>query len=163
MRTNRRMRLYLDDLRSRKVDAESLLPQRVPGDLELVQAGECVLLRRVAQKPLRTVSEFPHWTAVECLANKLSMNDMLDPRLSRGVPLVLLMGGLLLAERFARQLAHFPGRYNVIVSYDGEACSVRFHKVRAGEHWLAADLEEYPEEGVLVIDAGAERPPALQA
>jgi hypothetical protein len=40
---------------------------------------------------------------------------------------------------------------------------VRFHKVRAGERWLAADLEEYPEEGVLVIDAGAEGPPALQA
>jgi hypothetical protein len=164
MRTNRRMKAYLDDLRSREVSAESLLPERMPGDLELVQAGECVLLRRVAQRSRRMIADLAHWTNVECLVNKLSMNDMVNPRISRGVPLVLLMGGLLLAERFARQLAHFPGRYNVIVSYDGEACAVRFHKVRAGERWLSEDLEDYPDEGVLVLDAGAQvaaQPPLL--
>jgi hypothetical protein len=159
MRVNRRMRAYLDDLRSREVEAHSLLPERMPGDLELVQKGECVFLRRIAARPLRTLADFSHWTSVECFANKLSMNDMVDPRLSRGVPLVLLMGGLLLAERFARQLAYFPGRYNVIVSYDGESCSVRFHKIRAGERWLSDDLEDYPEEGVLVLDAGGAEPP----
>lgn len=158
MRTNRRMRAYLDDLRSRNVEAESLLPERLPGDLELVQKGDCVLLRRVSRRRLAGAAALPHFTSIECAANKLSMNDMVDPRLSRGVPLVLLMGGLLLAERFARQLSFFPGRYNVIVSYDGEACAVRFHKVRGGERWLADDLEDYAEEGVLVIEAGAEAP-----
>ncbi|GAC1542113.1 MAG: hypothetical protein NVS2B9_09150 [Myxococcales bacterium] len=156
MRTNRRMKAYLDDLRSREVSAHSLLPERMPGDLELVQAGECVVLRRVTQRPPRTLADLAHWTNVECLVNKLSMNDMVNPRLSRGVPLVLLMGGLLLAERFARQLAHFPGLYNVIVSYDGEGCAVRFHKVRAGERWLLDDLEDYNDEGVPVVAAGAQ-------
>ena len=162
MRTNCRMRTYLSDLRSREVLAQSLLPDRMPDDLELVQAGECVLLRRVARRPLHKLADFAHLTSVECFANKLSLNDMIDPGLSRGVPLVLLLGGLLLAERIAKQLANFPGRYNVIVSYDGEGCVVRFHKVRAGESWLADDLEGYAEEGVLVIEAGASSLRALE-
>jgi len=50
----------------------------------------------------------------------------------------------------------------VILSYDGESCAVRFHKIRAGERWLMDDLEGYVDEGVLVFEAGGEAPvPAL--
>jgi hypothetical protein len=32
------------------------------------------------------------------------------------------------------------------------ACTVRFHKVRAGQVWLKDDLESYKEEAILVMD-----------
>jgi len=77
-------------------------------------------------------------------------------------PLLLLTAGLLTARALSIELARLPGRFNVIVSYDGDCCAVRFHKIRAGQRWLAEDLEEYVDEGVLVFEAGQEAPmPAL--
>jgi hypothetical protein len=35
---------------------------------------------------------------------------------------------------------------------------VRFHKIRAGQRWLAEDLEGYVDEGVLAFEAGRETP-----
>ena len=66
------------------------------------------------------------------------------------------------ARVISRELAHYRARFNVIVSYDGDTCAVRFHKIRAGQRWLAEDLEGYVDEGVLVFEAGTELPlPAL--
>ena len=56
-------------------------------------------------------------------------------------------------------LARYPGRFNIILSYDGDSCAVRFHKIRARQRWLVEDLEEYVDEGVLVFEAGSATPP----
>ena len=41
---------------------------------------------------------------------------------------------------------------------------MRFHKIRAGQRWLADDLDGYVDEAVLVVEAGAEAAwPALLA
>jgi len=153
------MARYLEDLRSREVEAA--LPQRGP-DVQIVEAGGCYLLRGFASKPHLRPIDFPDQTRLECSANRLRMESMLEPRLVRSCPLLLLTAGLVTARVLCAALAQFPGRFNVILSYDGESCAVRFHKVRAGERWLLDDLEEYVDEGVLVFDAGPDAPlPAL--
>ena len=102
--------------------------------------------------------DFPDETALECSANKLRMETMLDARLVRSCPLLLLTAGLLTAQVVSSALARYGDRFNVILSYDGEGCAVRFHKIRDGQRWLAEDLEGYVDEGVLVFEAGEQRP-----
>jgi hypothetical protein len=159
MKFNRRMERYLQDLRSREVEA--VVPPRGP-DVQIVEAGGCFLLRGFVSNPHLSPVDFPDQTALECSANKLRMEAMLDARLVRSCPLLLLTAGMLTARIVSLALARYPGRFNVILSYDGECCAVRFHKIRAGQRWLAEDLEGYVDEGVLVFEAGQQTPvPAL--
>lgn len=161
MKLNRRMQGYLDELRSRSIDAEPLLPGKWP-DLGLAQVNGFVLLDSFRRKPSLRPADFDGPSALEACANKLLMEKMLDPRLVAACPLLLLTAGLLMAEAVSRKLAAVPGRFNVIVSYDGESCAVRFHKVRQGERWLSEDLETYVDEGVLVVQAGPGLKPFAQ-
>ena len=159
MKFNRRMERYLQDLRSREVEA--VVPPRGP-DVQIVETGGCFLLRGFVSNPHLSPVDFPDQTTLECSANKLRMEAMLDARLVRSCPLLLLTAGLLTARIVSIALARYPGRFNVILSYDGEGCAVRFHKIRAGQRWLAEDLEGYVYEGVLVFEAGQQTPvPAL--
>jgi len=155
------MERYLADLRSREVEADLPLPGRGP-DVNIVEAGGCFLLRGFAKRPHLSPADFPDQTGLECSANKLKMEAMLDSRLVDSCPLLLLTAGLLTARALSRELSRHAGRFNVILSYDGEGCAVRFHKIRAGQRWLLEDLESYVDEGVLVFEAGPEQPlPAL--
>jgi hypothetical protein len=154
MRLNRRMEGYLKDLRSREVAADLPLPGRGP-DVHIVEAGGCFLLRGCAKRPHLSPADFPDQTGLECSANKLRMEAMFPQRIVLSCPLLLLTAGLLTARLLAAELAQHEARFNVIVSYDGESCAVRFHKIRAGQRWLAEDLEGYVDEGVLVFEAGS--------
>jgi hypothetical protein len=149
------MKRYLGDLRSRNVAAEPLLPAKWP-DLSVAQVGDVVLLESFCKKPSLRPADFEVASALECCANKLQLEKMLDPRLVLACPLLMLTGGLLLAGEVSRRLTALPGRFNVIVSYDGESCAVRFHKIREGESWLCDDLETYVDEGILVVEAGGD-------
>jgi hypothetical protein len=155
MKVNLRMRRYLADLRSREVDASA-----VPAgpEVHVVAAGDLCLLRGFVKKPHLALSDFRDETALECCANRLRMEAMVEPRLARTAPLLLLTAGLVTAGAMAAALRKLKGSFNVIVSYDGEGCAVRFHKIRAGQHWLMDDLEDYEGEGVLVFEAGPEQP-----
>lgn len=163
MKLNRRMARYLQDLRSRAVGAG--LPPAGPGpQVQVVEAGGCFLLDGFVKKPHLSPADFPDATGLECSANKLRMEALFPARLVVSCPLLLLTAGLLTARLLQAELSRLPGRFNVIVSYDGESCAVRFHKIRAGQRWLSEDLEGYADEGVLVFEAGLEVPlPALLA
>ena len=155
------MERYLTDLRSREVEADFPAPGKGP-DVQIVETSGCVLLRGFVKKPHLSPSDFPDQTGLECSANKLRMEAMFPARLVHSCPLLLLTAGLLTARALSVELARLPGRFNVILSYDGESCAVRFHKIRAGQRWLAEDLEGYVDEGVLVFEAGQQAPlPAL--
>ena len=155
------MERYLADLRSRQVDADLPIPGKGP-DLAVVQAGGCFLLRGFTKRPHLSPADFPDPTNLECSANRLLMDGMFDAHIIDSCPLLLLTAGLITARALSRELQQHAARFNVIVSYDGDSCAVRFHKVRAGERWLADDLEGYVDEGVLVFEAGADMPmPAL--
>ena len=156
VKLNARMGRYLEDLRSREVEA--VVAPRAP-DIQIVEAGGCYLLRGFVKKPHLSPVDFPDQTGLECSANRLRMESMLEPRLVRSCPLLLLTAGLLTARAISAALTRFPGRFNVILSYDGESCALRFHKIRAGERWLLDDLEDYVDEGVLVFEAGPDAPP----
>jgi hypothetical protein len=155
MKVNLRMRRYLADLRSREVGA-SAAP--AAPEVHVVEAGGLVLLRGFIRKPHLALSDFRHETALECSANRLRMEAMVEPRLARSAPLLLLTAGLVTAGAMAAALRKLEGSFNVIVSYDGEGCAVRFHKIRAGQRWLMDDLEGYEGEGILVFLAGPEQP-----
>jgi hypothetical protein len=161
MRLNRRMERYLADLRSREVEAGFPVPGRGP-DVQVVEAGSCWLLGGFVKKPHLSPADFPDATGLECSANKLKMEAMFPPRIVASCPLLLLTAGLLTARALSVELSRYPGRFNVILSYDGDSCVVRFHKIRAGERWLSEDLEGYVDEGVLVFEAGSAAPmPAM--
>ena len=153
MKLNRRMQGYLEELRSRNVDAAPMVPGKWP-DLTVQQIGDIVLLDSFCKKPSLRPSDFGAASALECCANKVLVERMLDPYLVYVCPLLLLTGGLFIAEQVSKRLTGLPGRFNVIVSYDGESCAVRFHKIREGESWLCEDLESYVDEGILVVEAG---------
>jgi hypothetical protein len=156
MKFNRRMGRYLQDLRSREVEA--VVPPQAP-DVQIVEAGGCFLLRGFVNKPHLSPADFPDQTGLECIANRLRMESMLEARLVRTCPLLLLTAGLLTARAMSSALSRYPGRFNIILSYDGDGCAVRFHKIRARQRWLLEDLEEYENEGVLVFEAGSMTPP----
>jgi hypothetical protein len=155
VKLNRRMQGYLGELRGRNIAAAPLAPGKWP-DLSVQQIGDVVLLDTFCKKPSLRPSDFYAASALECCANKVLVERMLDPHLVYVCPLLLLTGGLFIAEQVSKRLIGLPGRFNVIVSYDGESCAVRFHKIRDGEKWLSEDLESYVDEGVLVIEAGAD-------
>jgi hypothetical protein len=161
VKLNRRMQRDLGELRSRSIDAEPLLPGKWP-DLSLAEVNGFVLLDSFRRKPSMRPADFEGPSSLEACANKLLMERMLDPRLVAACPLLLLTAGLLMAEALSRKLALLPGRFNVIVSYDGESCAVRFHKIRPGQRWLSEDLESYVDEGVLVVEAGPGLTPFAQ-
>ena len=156
MKFNRLMGRYLEDLRSREVEA--VVPPQGPV-VQIVEAGGCFLLRGFVNKPHLSLADFPDQTRLECSANRLRMESMLDTRMVRTCPLLLLTAGLVTAKAMSAALARYPGRFNIILSYDGDGCAVRFHKIRARQRWLAEDLEEYVDEGVLVFEAGSATPP----
>jgi hypothetical protein len=161
MRLNRRMQRYLADLRSREVEAALPSPGKGP-DVQIVEARGCFLLNGFVKKPHLSPADFPDATTLECSANKLRMEGMFPARIVASCPLLLLTAGMLTARLLSVELARREARFNVILSYDGESCAVRFHKIRAGERWLLEDLEEYADEGVLVFEAGRDAPaPAL--
>lgn len=155
------MERYLADLRSREVEAG--LPSAGKGpDVQVVETGGCWLLGGFVKKPHLSPTDFPDATCLECSANRLRMETLFPPRLVLSCPLLLLTAGLLTAQLIASELARHEGRFNIILSYDGESCAVRFHRIRKGERWLAEDLEGYVDEGVLVFEAGQNaRAPAL--
>ena len=151
------MENYLRDLRSREVETGFPSPGRGP-DVQVVETSGCWLLGGFVRKPHLSPADFPDATCLECSANRLRMETMFPARLVLSCPLLLLTAGLLTAQLLASELARHEESFNIILSYDGESCAVRFHKIRAGERWLAEDLEGYVDEGVLVFEAGQNAP-----
>jgi len=86
---------YLADLRSR--DVEAVVPPRVL-DVQIVETGGCFLLGGFVKNPHLSPKDFPDPTRLECSANRLRMETMLDARLVRTCPLLLLTAGLLTAR-----------------------------------------------------------------
>lgn len=87
-------------------------------------------------------------TGNECFFNKLHMEDYLDEcDLDK-----MLDYGISYAKHLSKKLTLLnEGQFNVILSYDEETCTIRFHKCREGEDYLAQDLEGYLLDAVLVV------------
>lgn len=87
-------------------------------------------------------------TGNECFFNKMHIEDYLDELDSDK----LLDYGISYAKHLSKKLSQLnEGKFNVILSYDEETCTIRFHKCREGEEYLAQDLEGYLLDAVLVV------------
>lgn len=75
---------------------------------------------------------------------------------------MLLKIGLLINDGIARKRAEYSetDRFRIIISFDGEDCIIRFHKVRVGEKWIADDIESYS-EGLMLLDLSQGYEPAI--
>ncbi len=110
-------------------------------------------------------SERPHIdnrddeTGFECLINHVHLDGMVAPdtelaELARlGLDFAFVIRGALTKSRLA-------GLYAIVVSASeadpelsiGPTCTVRFHRVRAGQSWLADNLESYKHEAIAAAD-----------
>ena len=98
-------------------------------------------------------------TAFECSKSKLYLDDFVDARM----PLAeLAKVGWAYAMYLRKALLDSPvrGTFRIIVDvqlpdsgHEGRnSCSVRVHRVRPEQPWLADDLESYKENAILVHD-----------
>jgi len=91
-------------------------------------------------------------TGFECSANSLHVEDYLEAQ-PGGYSLAPI--ALACARRLASHLRQWvadPCRIIVNVRPADGTSTLRFHKIRAGERWIADDLEGYRDEAVLVLD-----------
>ncbi|RKG82516.1 hypothetical protein D7W79_02325 [Corallococcus exercitus] len=113
------------------------------------------VLRRAATKSAPLIHpDFQDATGYECFANKIHVADFVgsfeeDPW-ARRLRLKDQVGyGLRLAWALQRVL---PGdRRFVLILGCSNACTLRFHLERTGEHWLTADLEGYRRDALLEL------------
>ena len=117
------------------------------GFLEL---GDCVVLAHeagsVAAAP---IDSYPDATGFEAFINHMHLEDELE--LPAADPTVLAQAGRYATELADRLERAFPGETFVLIIGLGDSCTVRFHKLRSGESWIADDLEGYENEAVMVV------------
>lgn len=94
-----------------------------------------------------STEDFPDRTGYECFVNKLHIEDYAE---RDGIEI-----GLTFADHVIRRFQdkHPEECLRAILSVGGGNCVVRFHVIRPGEEWLAPNLEEYSEEGILVLQS----------
>jgi hypothetical protein len=106
---------------------------------------------------------FPDLTGWECGDSSFHIEDfapvqarLVDdvPRLGEAAQSMLLRQGIAFAAEFAllvRGLGE-PRPVRVIIGVGTTGGTLRFHQIREGEDWIAADLDGYVHEKVAVLD-----------
>jgi len=92
-------------------------------------------------------------TGVECLLNKIHVDDYLD-EMTPVKEMVIIAIAYALKLQDALLASALDGSFRIIISGDsvGNSCTVRFHRLRPDQVWLADDLESYKEEALMSID-----------
>lgn len=148
---NQRMR----DLLARGADLTEIY---VPSPFQLLVAGGfkdvqgCIFFRELFHHDALTALAMHHdMTGYECAVNAIHLEDYLEKGMAREAP-ALAATAMKCIDWLAERLRKFAvGPFKIIVSIDRRSCTLRFHKVRDGESWLADDIEGY-EEAVAVSD-----------
>ena len=120
----------------------------------LIQQEECTFLAVLAssaQSVRRT--DFLDDTGYECFVNQIHLSDFL-PLSSQPTLEIILKEGIALGKAlFAKLSEELPWiRFRLIFSVEEEEGTLRFHTMREQESWLANDVEEYQQEGLLILD-----------
>lgn len=116
--------------------------------------GGCVVLACFTDSARRTsVAAFGDETGFEAFVNHVHIEDEL-----RGT---MESDALRQAVLYARRLCHeltvaYPDDAFEIVVAVSDSCTVRFHKVRSPQSWLAEDIESY-EEAVMTLLVSSRR------
>ncbi len=110
--------------------------------------GCVVLAGLVASAAHVTVSSCGDETGFEAFVNHVHVEDVLGLTVSD--PRVAAQAGGFTKELAAALERIYPDERFVVILSLGDSCTVRFHKLREGQAWLADDLEGY-DEAVMVV------------
>ena len=159
VRTNRKMRSLLKiksgDLRSVRIELPDALQQHLAALEFTEQKGLVTSSRRI--KGSEEARKDP--TGVECLLNKLQMDEFV-PRRSTSLRMLTRLGvSYALAVKEKLEKTRIPGDFRIIVSASRSldksipyTCTFRFHRLRKISPWLKEDIESYKSEALLTID-----------
>lgn len=126
---------------------------------QLVEApfvrGEGVLLLEPLVGQNTGPDAFQDHTGYEAFVNAFHVEDYIDSDSERRDEDTseLMRQGSKAALELSKRLEN-EGMYRVVLSFDNEfpGMTLRFFESREGEPWISEDLDEYPLEGILVID-----------
>lgn len=158
IRANARMQRLIDALASAALPPVSgrLLRHLDEG---VVEREGCVLLSALAaEAPSFDARRERHRTFHECRVNHLRFAA--EPDGERALATALTFAGQLV-EMLERCGAAGPFRVILTQAAAEGGCTLRFHRLRPGEDWLADGIEEEQEAAVMLLDCagsdGAER------
>jgi hypothetical protein len=146
---NESMRRLLTDA------APGVVPAQLSTALEagLADVDGCLLLESQRELVHASLEQFQDRTGYEAFVNHLHLDvEGADPRESARAGLAAVMELSELVEAFPD-----AGPVQVVLSVDLDdprSITVRFHRRRAGEAWLSADLEGFLTEAILVESIG---------
>lgn len=138
------------------------LQAMVAGGIEV--RGDVVVWNDGARWAAPPPGNFPDLTGWECFVNSFHLEDVVpvevnlseqgEPSISDADQLVLLRHGVAFALEVCRLAAGLPGPVPVrcVVATNRTNGTFRFHRIRAGEDWVLADLNAYQAEKVVVVD-----------
>jgi hypothetical protein len=155
IKINQKMLRFLCDLYESK---ESLLSSRLKEIIDggVIEEDGCWFLARCRVGGLPHISIVQNQTGMECFVNHIHTEDYI------GTDFAILQEQGLIFVCALRRILEPLGAFNIIMSvswtdFDDApnhlSCTVRFHKIRAGETWLTEDLEGYL-DGILQIGTG---------
>ncbi|MBK1789199.1 hypothetical protein JHE00_33115 [Prauserella sp. ASG 168] len=103
-------------------------------------------------------------TGWECFVSSLHLDDLVpveigslddgEPVIDEENQVVLLRHGLGFALEVARLAGEMSMAVRCIVATNSTNGTFRFHRARAGESWLGADLDVNSREKLIVVDSG---------
>ena len=98
-------------------------------------------------------------TGVECLLNKLQMDEFIPPRSTSLAKLLRIGISYALAVKEKLEKTRISGGFRIILSAGRSSsrtiphtCTFRFHRLRKNNPWLLDDIESYKNEALLTID-----------
>jgi hypothetical protein len=143
-RMNQKMADLLDRM---KIDLAELDAFPKPdGNLDLVAVGDSVLL---SEEFLRSghisLKGFEDATGYECFINHVHLEC------GERRPSLLKALGFVGALRRALEESYNREVFLIIASFSDGECTVRFHKQRQHETWLAGNLDSYQFEAILEV------------
>lgn len=116
-------------------------------EIEIVEEDGCFYLSFLAPGGLYS-KELIDRAGNEASYNRILIDDYLDEGIE-GVDLVPF--GLGYALSLASTLKELKACFRIVISFDGNYCSVTFHRNRENEVYLDDDLDEYKLESLFVI------------
>ena len=131
-------------------------------DGRFMEVNGGILFASFASAPIssETYSALGDETGLECFFNKIHAEDFFEQAIGLTE---LARVGCDMAYYLSRALSYsgIQGSFRVIVSAqpaDEELAvpangTLRFHKLRTGQAWIANDLEEYGSEAIAVLDS----------
>ena len=151
-----RSKYLMKDLIGIAANDPSLVSARIPAKmLDEINRGFAEVRGVVAANgPIHKSSgeEFPRKNFNSAI-NKIHVDDYLD-ELTPVKEMVINAIAYALKLQDALLASALDGPFRIIISGDsvGNSCTVRFHRLRPDQVWLADDLESYKEEALMSID-----------